>query len=116
MAICEKCGKEYNEWTVAEDFKEEVNSSVTYIDYENLGMNICSECATEIYHNGGYFETCECCGTMFNPEDEKHMFEQIVSSRVMFPDFGKYGILCAQCASDRLLNELDDMDINNNGD
>jgi len=107
MAICEKCGVEFDESEASYQFESDVEASFP-VSYECFSRCLCGECAIEEYANGYYYETCEECGKRFFPEEESFSFESQVSHKVMDADMYEHGILCADCAASKLLSEFDD--------
>ena len=107
MAVCEKCGKEFNEWDAECEFEGGVASSFP-VSYDRLERRLCGECAIEEFENGNYYEICECCGKRFNPESDQLSFESQVSHRVSDADMFDEGVYCADCAANKLLDSLNE--------
>jgi len=108
MAICEKCGKEFDESEAADEFDEETMYSSVAVSYYAFDRCLCGECAVQEYENGNYYETCECCGKRFNPEDEESDFQNQVSYKVSDADMFEFGILCADCAAEKLFESIEE--------
>ena len=108
--VCEKCGKEFDEWTAETDFEEGVNISLS-VSYHQLGRCLCGPCAIEEFNNGNYFETCECCGKQFYPCTEQLDFDYQVSKRITDADMYEYGVHCADCAAKKILDSLPDEEL-----
>lgn len=106
MKRCEKCGKLFDSEEAEFEFDSRVDASFT-VSYYQFNIYLCADCAIEEYENGNYFETCECCGKSFNPEEDKHEFERLVSHKIMFADMYEFGIHCADCAAEKVLEKLD---------
>ena len=49
MAICDRCGCEFDEDEAREEFDEEFESGD--FDYDNFEKDVCGECAIEIINN-----------------------------------------------------------------
>lgn len=107
MPICEKCGIEFDR-NEAEAIFIDYDGASFDTDYYKFKHCLCGNCAIEEYENGNYFEKCTCCHKKFFPEDEKIKFESLVSNRVTDADMYEHGILCADCAAEKLLAELED--------
>ena len=107
MPICEKCGVEFDE-NEAECIFDDNDVASFSVDYYRLNRCLCGNCAIEEYERGNYSEECECCHKKFFPEDEKIKFESLVSNRVTDADMYEHGILCADCAAEKLREEIDD--------
>ena len=104
--VCEKCGKEFEDWVAEDEFLSGVDS-VGILSYEQFGRHLCGECAIEEFENGHYYETCERCGKQFNPSSEEFEFERQVSHRILGADMYEFGIYCADCAATEWLNSLE---------
>lgn len=78
MAICVKCGKQFDQEDAEWIFEDSVNASFP-VSYDCLEKCLCGECAIEEFENGNYFERCECCGKKFNPQEDELDFENQVS-------------------------------------
>lgn len=99
MAICEECGKEFNEFDVDDLFQENTYKTVSSISYYQLGRCLCEDCAAAAYANGEYFEECDKCGKRFYPEDESERFKKAIDFRIEDAEMYVNGkILCADCA------------------
>ena len=107
MTVCEKCGKQFEEWDAETEFENGVSSSFP-VSYDQLGKCLCGDCAIEEFENGNYYETCECCGKQFNPDSEQFGFSNQVSHKVIDADMYEFGIHCADCAAIKLLDSLED--------
>ena len=107
MEICVQCGRAFEEWEAESDFDNGADASIA-VSYSQLHRCLCGKCAIEAYANGDYLETCECCGKEFYPEDEISDFKRQVSHKVADANMYEHGILCADCAAEKLLDELED--------
>lgn len=101
MAICEKCGVEFDEDEVGFEFQMSVDSAFP-VSYDEFGRSLCVDCAVEEFESGNYFDTCECCGKRFNPQDDESEFLRQVSDRFVDADMFTFGLLCADCAANKL--------------
>ena len=109
MSICDKCGKEFDKKETEYEF-ESGHYSDFPLSFDRLERCLCLNCAIEEYENGNYYEICECCGKLFNPDSDQFDFENQVSDRVIDAEMYEYGIHCADCAAKKLLDSLDNND------
>ena len=115
MAICEKCGKQFDREEAEWQFENGVDSSFS-VSYDQLGQCLCGDCAIEEFENGNYYEICECCGKKFNPDSDLFSFEKQVSHKVLDADMYEFGVNCADCAAEKLLESLEDDDFEDDED
>lgn len=116
MKTCVRCGKEYDEDLVEYDFVN-ADSPITELGitpgYDRLGADLCLECALQAIDNNEYTEICECCGKIFNPLEEASKFDDLVSWKVIDADFfDGSNIYCAECAANKLLETIDEEEMN----
>ncbi len=97
MAICEKCGRRYNELYAAGKFISEAGTPLP-VNYEQLQSYLCGDCAPEAYEARQYYETCEHCGKSFYPDDELLAFAQLYPN-LPPTDMYRFGVSCADCAA-----------------
>lgn len=114
MNTCERCGIEFDEQEAENEFNDGVEATLE-VHYRQFRRCLCGACAIAEYENGNYFETCEYCGKEFNPEEEKSAFDRQVAYKVTVANLYQHGILCADCAAERLLGGLDDIDGTHDG-
>lgn len=106
MEKCENCGVKFDPTDAADEF--EMN---TLLEYNNLKVCLCADCAIEAIENseeGIYFETCEQCGKEFDLFEDEGEFSTHFSwaNGLILRDYWDDQILCAECALD--LVESDD--------
>lgn len=109
MCKCERCGNKFDKYFDESEFLFRVDSPFP-VSYDRFGRDLCVECALEEFEAGNYTEECECCRKEFNPQDDEIEFERLVSHKVIGADMFEFGILCAECAAERLLESLDSSD------
>ncbi len=107
MKKCEKCGKKFDEEEVYSEFPGSVDSPFP-LSYDMFDRDLCLECAIEQYENGNYLDECESCGKRIYPPNEQEEFERLIAHKVYEDRIGRYGILCAECAAERCLQEVRD--------
>lgn len=104
MAICEKCGKDFDKWVTSVAF-ESLNFASLPMRYDRFDRSLCCACAIEEYQNGNYFETCECCEKKFHPENENFVFQSNLMIRKLNFNMYDFGVLCADCAKNCILGK-----------
>ena len=113
MAICDRCGCEFDEDEAREQFDDEFESGD--FDYDNFDKDVCGDCAIEIINNdeeGYYFETCEECGCRFDFCEEELKFNNAhgYGNGTDIRDFWDDGPLCADCALEAEEDQTEDED------
>jgi len=114
MPVCEFCERKFKTRVEEGIFADELPS----LSYENLAQTLCAACAIEaIEYNPTedvYFDNCECCGKRFDMIEEDYEYiNGAERMRVIGADKIRYTYdetLCAECALERLYNELPDDD------
>lgn len=117
MAICERCGKEFDEENDCEEFEIE-----TTLCYEKLAMTLCTECAIDAIdamEDGIYFERCAECGKSYDliAEDAEFELKYGEKPETLFENFLCYD--CAEDAYEKFQEEIHDddwMDDDNDND
>lgn len=98
MAICEWCGKEFDEADVESIFEMEFLN----LSYSNVRKCLCAHCLMEAMNDeadGIYYETCEKCGKEFDYYEECSRFDSYFGygNGTSLTDYWD-DILCADCA------------------
>lgn len=101
MAICEICGKEYDEDEAQEEFERECDRDLKNGNHFNECL--CFECARDAIEENNFYDFCEECGARFHVgeadlefEDKCGEYHLIDSARMDIST----KILCADCALD----------------
>lgn len=111
MRKCESCGKRFDPEDAEDYFIEET----FLLSYDNLKKCLCGECAVkalEDKEDGIYYETCECCGKVFDLVFDEEEFASHFSwcNGTSLRDYWDDKIRCADCAL--MAAESDDSDEN----
>lgn len=105
MAICSRCGCEYDE--------DDIN--MIHADVSRIPVDMCQDCLDDAYDDGEYglfYDTCERCGKSFDVMEEKDDYDSSISGGANGIEFDSFDqILCADCAlveRENILHEDDD--------
>lgn len=103
MAVCEWCGKEFDN-----DFDRDTFEIETTLCYDNLRKCLCGDCAIQAIEDevdGVYYETCERCGKTFDLIEDMGEFDRHFPwyNGTRLRDYWKSEILCAECVLDDIL-------------
>jgi hypothetical protein len=98
MAKCKWCGKSFQK-----DEAEEYFEHQTFLNYGNLKMKLCGECAVHMIEgqvDGAYFEKCGKCGETFDLIEDEYRFGNHFPwyNRERLRDYWDSKPLCADCA------------------
>lgn len=101
MAVCARCGKEYDPSDAELEFYDEIFG----LNYDNFSVCLCGACAIEAIRDGEdgvYYETCEQCGNKFDLAVAKMQYNDRHPwfNGTDLPDIWRSAdsILCADCA------------------
>ena len=111
MAICEKCGTEFDLDEAEYEFSLE-----STLEYEKFKPCLCVDCAVsaiEDKEEDVYFETCEECGREFDLIEEEAKFEDDARyecnvDEASLRDWWKEKYLCSDCALKLLADDLEE--------
>ena len=96
MAKCKWCGKSFDL-----DDTRDVFMIETLLNYDNLAIRLCLECAINAIDDevaGVYYETCEECGKRFDFIEEQSKFRYYPNDYGSLRDHWDDKIRCAECA------------------